>query len=138
MSDSKDTTHKATKGEGTPNRGTLQSYVQNFTKESIDTLVKIMRDTSRENKSLRMGAAKALLDKSIPDVKAIEVGGVNGEPIRLNIISGGDYLSTIAQFDATSDSGTAYGSTAIQGTDLAPESEKDNDSNKSVSKVEST
>ena len=77
------TTHKAKKG-GPPNQGTLQSYLQNFTIEGIDAIVEILRTT--RNESLRMGAAKIIIDKSIPDIKAIEISGTDGGPIEIVIV----------------------------------------------------
>ena len=80
-------THEAIKGEATPNKGTLQSYVQNFTMEAVDKLVSIMR-TSR-NEALAMGAAKILVDKSIPDIKAVEHSGTDGGDIVIRVIKDG-------------------------------------------------
>lgn len=134
--DEKTTTHEATKGGSTPSKATLQSYLQNFTREAIDGMVDIMRNS--RNEQLKFAAQKLIIDKSIADIKAVEVTGENGGPIKLNIISGADYVSAIAQFATTSDPGTAYGSTAIQSTDMAQTSTQDNDSNQPASEVEST
>lgn len=81
--DKKTTTHEFKK-EGTPNKGTLQSYLQNFTKEAIDEIVYVMRNSRNEN--LRFGAAKVIVDKSIPDVKAVELTGENNGPILIKIV----------------------------------------------------
>jgi hypothetical protein len=130
----KTTTQKAKLPGATPSRGTLQSYIQNFTLEAIDCLVDIMHNS--RNESLKMGAAKTLIDKSIPDIKAVEITGENGGPIKLNIISGADYVSALGASTATSTGSTPYGPAEIQSTDLAQASPQDNDSNQSVSKVD--
>lgn len=96
-------TQEAKKGETTPSKGTLQSYVQNFTKEAINTLVEIMR-TSR-NEALKMGAAKVILDKSLADLKSTELnGGVNEDgsvrPVFINL--GGGFVPANITLQGTS------------------------------------
>ena len=76
--------HEAKKG-GAPNKGSLQAYIQNFTKEAIDGVIKIMR-TSR-NEALVFGAAKLVIDKSIADIKAVELTGQDNGPILIKIVS---------------------------------------------------
>jgi hypothetical protein len=127
-------TQQATKGEATPNKGALQSYIQNFTKEAIDCIVEIMH-TSR-NEALKMGAAKVIIDKSIADLKAMEVGGVNGEPIKFTIIGGADYTAYISGLNkttATSTTGIIGGSNEVQDINLAQTGEKNNNGNNPVS-----
>lgn len=127
-------TQEARKGESTPSKGTLQSYLQNFSKEAIDVLVEIMRTSRNEN--LKMGAAKVIIDKTIADLKAVEIGGVNGEPIKLNLITGAD-ISQFTTLIASSEGSSSYGSSQVQGIGLAQAGEEDNNSNQSISKVES-
>ena len=76
--------HKVKKKGTIPNQGSLQAYLQNFTKEAIDGIVEILRTTRNEN--LRMGAAKIIIDKSIPDIKALEISGTDGRPIEIIIV----------------------------------------------------
>lgn len=80
----KNKNQEAKKG-GAPNKGSLQAYIQNFTKEAIDAVIEIMR-TSR-NEALRFGAAKLVIDKSIADIRAVELTGENNGPITIKIIS---------------------------------------------------
>ena len=113
--------HEAKKG-GAPNQGSLQSYIQNYTKEAIDAIVVILR-TSR-NESLKMGAAKLIIDKSIADKKAVELSGANGEPIKLNIIAGADYLAWLAKSNASPAGGVVQQPPEIQGVNLAQAGEE--------------
>ena len=129
-------TQEAIKGGATPNQGHLQSYIQNFTQEAIDCLVEIMR-TSR-NESLKLGAAKTIIDKSIADKKAVEVGGLNGEPIKFTILGGADvdaYISRSAAIISTSTGSTIQGSNEIQDPSVAPQGSQDNNSNNPISEV---
>lgn len=74
---------EAKKG-GHPNKGSLQAYIQDFTKEAIDGIVEIMR-TSR-NEGLKFAAQKLIIDKSIADIKAVEHSGTDGGDILVRII----------------------------------------------------
>ena len=132
-------THEAKKGESTPNKATLQSYIQNFSKEAIDTIIEILRTTRNEN--LKMGAAKVIIDKSIPDIKAMEITGKDGEPIKFNLISGADYLAYISklrEIKAPSDRGIAESPSEIQGTSVASQGPQDNNGNNTVSEMGAT
>ena len=117
-----DDTRQSKKGS-TPNQGTLQSYIQNFTLEAIDAIVVILRTTKNEN--LRMGAAKIIIDKSIADVKAIELSGKNGEPININIVN--DYLSS-SGWASTAPATSPERPDEVQGAGVAPESKENIDS----------
>ena len=76
--------HKPKKKGTIPNQGSLQAYLQNFTKEGIDAIVEILRTTRNEN--LKMGAAKIIIDKSIPDKKAVELTGEDQGQILVKIV----------------------------------------------------
>lgn len=137
--DEKDTTKK--NEAGTNHGGGVLSRDAAYRKTAayFDRALQVLVDKlDSRNDAVALGAANKIIDKCLPDIKAVELTGENGEPIKLNIISGADYLSTIRELTSSSSGGTAYGSTAIQSPDLAPQSEKDNDSNKPVSEVEST
>ncbi len=123
------------KTPGPTSRQGLYAYAAQYTKEAIDVIVEIMR-TSR-NESLKLGAANKLLDKNLPDIKAVEISGENGEPIKFNIISGADYISALGKITAASEASALGRSSEVQSADLAPASTKDDNSNQSVSEVES-
>lgn len=76
------TTDKVHKG-GAVSRQSLYTVAQKYTKEAIETLYELMKD--RRNPAVRMGAAKVLLSKVLPDMKAVEVSGLNGEDLQLVI-----------------------------------------------------
>lgn len=57
----------------TPNRQGLYAKAAKHAQDAIDVLVKEMHDG--DNSNSRVGAAKALLAKAIPDLKAMELTG---------------------------------------------------------------
>lgn len=61
------------KKSGLKPRSLFYTYVQSYTQEAIEMMVYLMR-TSR-NEGIRLGAARSILDKSIPDLKALEISG---------------------------------------------------------------
>jgi hypothetical protein len=64
---------KKAKEVGVKPRSLYYLYAQQFTQEAIEMMVYLMR-TSR-NEGIRLGAARSILDKSIPDLKALEISG---------------------------------------------------------------
>lgn len=85
---------------------------------------------------VQIGAAKTLLSKILPDVKAVEITGKDGEPIKFNVVTGADYLSYISrlrEINASSDRSIAESPREIQSIDMAQTSKKDNNSNHTVS-----
>lgn len=83
------------KTPGPMNKAQLYSYVQQYSREAVDVLLDIMRTT--RNEGMRMGAAKAVLDKCIPDLKATEITGEEGGAVLIRLIT---------EADAKSDSGS--------------------------------
>ncbi len=67
-----------------------------------------------------------------------ELQGANGEPFKLNIITGADYVSALGKTTSTSAASFTGGPSEVQGVDLASESPQDDNSDKPVSEVEST
>lgn len=124
------------KEPGTPNRAHLQSYIQNFTREAIDAIVQVMRTTRNEN--LRMGAAKVIIDKSIADIKAMEITGENGEPIKLIINAGNGFIPSTVSLNATSSGSYLTGQPQIQSYGVASQSAQDNNSDNRVDKTDAT
>ena len=78
-----DITHQSKTGGLVPNRQALYSSAAVHAKEAIRVLADLMND--RRNPAVRMGAAKVLLSKVLPDMKAVEVSGLNGEDLQLVI-----------------------------------------------------
>ena len=112
------------------------SLIQNYTKEAIDQIVLIMRES--RNEPLRFAAARLIIDKTIADVKAVQITGKDGGPIKFNVITGSDYLSYLSKLrevDAPS-AGSVNGiSREVQSTHLAQESEKNDNSDNTTSEV---
>ena len=69
---------------GVVSRQTLYQVASKYSKEAIETLYDLMKNGNQE--SVRMGAAKALLDKALPDLKTTEFTGENGGDIVIKIV----------------------------------------------------
>lgn len=109
----------------TPPRDFLYSQAAAHAPRAIEVLVEIMNKGDNDN--ARMGAAKSILAKAIPDLKAVEVTGANGDAIQLKYLIdlNGGYIPQLAVINASSGA-SAEGSTQVQGTGLAQESTQDN------------
>ncbi len=64
---------------GVRGRQGLYAYASKYSKEAIDTLYLLM--TTSKNEGIQLGAAKALLNKCLPDLRAAE----NNIPERLPV-----------------------------------------------------
>ena len=71
-------------GAKTPNRQGLYAAASKYSLDAIETLFDLMKNAKQE--SVRMGAAKALLDKALPDVKAVEITGEDHGPLLIKVI----------------------------------------------------
>lgn len=69
-----------------PNRQGIYSKAVKHSQKAIDTVVALL---DSKNEAIRLGAAKALLDKIIPDMKAIEPRK-DATPITVCIVSDGE------------------------------------------------
>lgn len=58
--------HEANRG-GVPNRGSLYAVAAAYSKEAIETLYDLMKTS--KNDGIRLGAAKAIINKSLPDLR---------------------------------------------------------------------
>ena len=136
MSNSKNESIKPIKG-GTPSKQGFYSVVAQYTPEAIEFMVKTLRESRNEN--LRYAAAKWIGDKTIADVKALEITGADGEPFTISIkldLSGGyvphgrvSEMGTVDATQASSDTRPAQ----IQGSSLAPTGTQDNNSTNGIS-----
>lgn len=97
-----------------------------------------VKSLSSRNEAIALGAANKIIDKCLPDIKAVELTGENGKPIEFNILAPSTYFSAIGKLASASTASTAYGPATVQSTNLAPAGQEDNNSNQSVSSVEST
>ncbi|MDD5220003.1 MAG: hypothetical protein PHV11_05535 [Candidatus Bipolaricaulis sp.] len=112
---------KARYAKPTPNQKGIYSKVAEHSDEILDVFFEGLKS---RNENIRFGAAKALLNKLLPDLRASEITGKDGEPFTVNIIR--DYLSK-SGVDAPPAS-SAEGSDEVQDTGVAQEGEKDLDS----------
>lgn len=80
----------AKKGKDKANRGgvisrqTLYQVASKYSKDAIEKLYDLMMHSKQE--SVQMGAAKTLLDKALPDLKAMELTGEDHGAIQIRII----------------------------------------------------
>lgn len=73
------------KKRGTPARDVLYSEAAKYAPRAIAVLVNIMEHGDNDN--ARMGAAKAILAKAIPDLKTTDLNVTNSEPVQVRIVS---------------------------------------------------
>lgn len=76
--------HKSKAGGRTmPTRENLYARVANHVPDAIDKAVALLKSN---NEAIRLGAIKFLVDKALPDLKAVEVTGENRGPIEIIVI----------------------------------------------------
>ena len=90
------------KKRGVPSRDELYRKVAGKVPEAINYVVGVMKGTRRAN-SVRLGAAKLLINKALPDLKVQEITGEGGGPIDVRVIK--DYISEPSNINATSATG---------------------------------
>jgi len=114
-----------TKGEikegGIKSRSQLYAMFSPHAELAIETLVKAC---SNGNPSVRVGAAKTILAKLVPDLKSTEITGQDGQQFTINIIR--DYF-TKARGNVSPSDTSSQGSEPIQGSGVAPQSSQDID-----------
>lgn len=74
---------------GIPSKQRIYQKAAAYAIEAIETLAKAMREADNDN--ARVGAAKVLLAKCIPDLKATELTGEGGNEILIKIL---DYANS--------------------------------------------
>ena len=82
MSDKKNLQGK--KGSKPVNKQALYSKASSYALQAIEVLVKEMEHG--DNSNARTGAARALLNKCVPDLRSQELTGKDGEKIPFTII----------------------------------------------------
>src|SRR3990167_8515129 len=125
----KQTSNEAKKSDTpneTPNRQGLYAKVAKHTNRMIEILVD--QAERGDNSNARIGAAKTLLSKVLPDISAQEIAGKDGQPIftyRIDLANG--FIPRLDSITSTSGNGITE-SHEIQGPSVAPESTENNDS----------
>lgn len=82
----------------TPNRQGLYAKAAKHAELAIGTLAELLNSP---NENIRLGAAKALLDKCLPDVKAVEMDQATDNNLKINIVMDG-YIPPISREITTS------------------------------------
>lgn len=98
-------------------RSVLYAKTAKHAYKAINVLVSLL---DSQNEAIKLGAAKTLLAKTLPDLKAEEITGKYGSPIAVRII--GDYLSQPG-FNAPPIN-SAQGSNEVQSPSMAPEEQE--------------
>jgi len=58
-----------------------------YFKEALDTCVQVMRNSNNDN--AKLGAARTIINKVLPDLKASEISGKDGKELILRLIQYG-------------------------------------------------
>jgi len=67
-----------------PNRQGLYAKIANHATAAIDVLVELLHSP---NDNIRLGAARTLLDKCLPDMKSLSVSGSeDNEPLEIKFV----------------------------------------------------
>jgi hypothetical protein len=75
---------KAKRGGRTmPTRDNLYARIANHVPGAIDKAVALLESN---NEAIRLGAIKFLVDKALPDLKAMEITGEDRGPLQIKII----------------------------------------------------
>ncbi len=77
------TSNEPKKG-GTPTRAILYSEAAAHTPRAIEVIVELMENGDNDN--VKLGAAKTILSKSIPDLRATEITGKEGQPFAIELV----------------------------------------------------
>ncbi len=90
----------------------------------------LFKHLASRNDNVSLGAAKTLINKILPDLKSIEVGGEMGSDgkrrsIELLVNLGRGFVPSFVPVSSTSAGGSSEQPQEVQSTDLAPQGEKD-------------
>lgn len=124
-------TNESTKGRGKiENQQGLYSRLASRAPEVIEKLFECLQS---RNQAISLGAAKIIINKVLPDLKSVEVGGGLDEhgrrqPIQIYINTGAGFVPASLQLPSSSTGSTTTGTTAIQDPSVAPTSTENNDS----------
>lgn len=124
------TSHKAPGGVPMNQRGLYAHVVTRYPQ-----IFKALYDgLNSKNEATKIRAAGILLNKILPDLKAVEVGGEvdangNRQAVQLFINTGGGFVPAIIQTDAPSAGSVTAKQQEVQDVSVAQTSTEDNDSN---------
>lgn len=112
----------------TPNHIALYAKIAAKKDKIYEVLFQLL-DSRNEN--IKLGAAKTLLNKIVPDLKSVEVqGGINADgtrrAIEISINCGRGFVPATVSFDAPPTGSTSGSTTQIQSDGMAQTSTQDN------------
>lgn len=107
---------KPTKG-GVPSRDQMYRKIAMKAFYLIDYLMDVINGKLPAS-AVRIGAAKTLLNKALPDLRAMEVTGKDGQQFTITVVTGDS--DTRKGFTPPSTGGAVTGQPPIQGSSLAP------------------
>lgn len=107
-----------------PSRDALYRKVANHALEAIDTIVGEMKAPTKMA-SVKIGAAKVILNKALPDLKATELTGKDGAAFTVQLIKQWLHTPRENPVDVPPSSGSSERQDKVQGADMAPQGKKD-------------
>jgi len=116
------------KKPGPPSRQELYGMLIKTAPTAIKVISRAARGKRWNSKiinSVQLGAAKMILNRCLPELKAMEVSGSEGGPIQVNVVS--NYITNVTSTFEPSE-GSVEGSDTVQGSGVAPQGEKDDNS----------
>ena len=121
--------------QGPMSREFLYTEAAKHAPRAIEVLVEIMNRQNGQDTN-RMGAARTILAKVVPDMKAMELTGPEGGPLQLKYVIdlAGGYIPPLGAFNAPP-SGSDERPAQIQSAGVAQESQEDNDSTNRTSEA---
>lgn len=109
-----------------PSQQGLYAKIASYSNEIIGTLYQLLQS---RNENIRLGAAKVLINKILPDLKVMELTGKDGKPFELIINAVGGFIpANVGTVPAPAGS-PLQGQPPVQGNLLAQTGKKDNNSN---------
>lgn len=113
------------KGGPIPSRSAIYGKLSVHSDKAIKRLITLL-DSKNEN--ILLGAIKLILDKSIPDLKAMELQGQEGGAFIIKVISYG-HTDPLQLYTDTPNAGSLERPASLSSPQLAPEGPEDNTSN---------
>lgn len=113
------------RGGVVPSRSAIYNKLSVHSDKAIKELIDLL---SSRNESIKLGAIKLILDKSIPDLRAMELQGQEGGAFIIKVISYG-HTDPLQLYTDTPNAGSLERPASLSSPQLAPEGKEDNPSN---------
>lgn len=119
--------HTGKVGGFPPKRKNLYQQLSRMAPRAAEVLFELLES---KMPAIRVAAAKTVLAKVIPDLKAVELGGNDNGPIQILVNAGNGFVPATLQLYAPSVGSTTEQSKEVQGAGVAPAGkENDNSDN---------